>query len=117
MVGGRNIVRYGRGKGGNQRLRCNACMKIFCRRKGTIFYRKRTEESVIINSLVSIGRGGRLASVAEAQGKKAGTIGQWVKEAGQHTAGLGNGFFEGYRVGASQVDGLWSYVKNKGEKK
>jgi transposase-like protein len=116
-VGSGNIVRYGKDRRGGQRFRCNTCRKCFCERKGTIFYRKQTQESVIISSLTSIGLGARLSSVAHAQGKKPDTIGQWVKEAGRHAANLENVLFEGYEVGASQVDGLWSYVKNKGEKK
>ena len=112
-----NLVRYGKDKRGGQRYRCNTCLKCFCERKGTIFYRKHTEESVIVSSLTFVGQGARLASVARAQGKKPDTISQWVKEAGEHAADIEQALLTGYKVGASQVDGLWSYVKNKGEKK
>src|SRR5215813_13109333 len=70
-----NIVLYGKDRRGGQRLRCNTCKKCFCERKGTIFYRKRTQESLIMSSLTSVGGGARLAAVAQAQGKKPDTIG------------------------------------------
>ena len=50
-------------------------------------------------------------------GKKSETIGKWIKEAGQHAERLEEVLLKEYNVGPSQVDGLWSYVKNKGEKK
>ena len=111
------LVRYGKDRRGGQRYKCKVCQKCFSERKGTIFYRKRTEEALIISSLSSIGKGARLSTVSTSSGKKADTIGQWVKEAGQHAEHLEAALLGGYEVGASEVDGLWSYVKNKGEKK
>lgn len=112
-----NIVKYGLNRQGDQRYICKTCKKCFCRRKGTIFYRKHTEDDVIISSLTSIAQGSRIVSVARVQGKKADTISRWVKEAGEHSLDLEKSLLSGYQVGASQVDGMWSYVKNKGEKK
>ena len=114
---GVNLVLYGKDMRGGQRYKCNTCQKCFSERKGTIFYRKKTDEGLIVSSLSSIGKGARLSTVSTSIGKKADTIGKWVKEAGQHAERLETALFGGYQVGASEVDGLWSYVKNKGEKK
>ena len=112
-----NIVRYGLSKQGRQRLKCKTCKKVFIGRKGTMFYRKQTSESVITDSIEAIATGSRLASVSRTTGKKPETIGKWVKESGQHGEQIEGVLLKGYKVGPSQVDGLWSYVKNKGEKK
>ena len=111
------LVRYGKDKRGGQRYKCNTCQKCFSERKGTIFYRKKTDEGLIVSSLSSIGKGARLSTVSTSCGKKADTVGKWVKEAGQHAERLETALLTGYKVGASEVDGLWSFVKNKGEKK
>lgn len=117
QVGAGQLVRYGKDRRGGQRHKCKTCQKCFSERKGTIFYRKKTSESLIVSSLSSIGKGARLSTVSTSSGKKADTIGNWVKEAGQHSERLENALLRGYEVGASEVDGLWSFVKNKGEKK
>ena len=117
VVGGDNLVGYGRGKQGGQRIKCTACNKVFSERKGTLFYRKRTGEGEILDCLTMVSQGSRIAAVGQTKGKKPETIGKWVKEAGVHAGGIENALLAGYKVGASEVDGLWSYVKNKGKKK
>jgi transposase-like protein len=117
LADGSHVVHYGKTKQGVQRFKCGHCQKCFCQRKGTLLYRKRTPETVILSSLSSIAKGGRLSTVSEATGKKSDTIAQWVKEAGTHAEGISDALLHDYQLSASEVDGLWSYVKNKGEKK
>ena len=64
-----------------------------------------------------VARGARLSSVCHTHNLKPETVGGWVLEAGTHAEQLEDVLFEGYQVSRSEVDGLWSYVQNKGEKK
>ncbi len=116
LFDGGNLVRYGKDKRGRQRLKCTCCGQVFSERKETIFYRKRTSEEVIVDVLTMIGQGSRIAAASRAMKKKPDTIGKWVKEAGSNAGSVENVLLKGCQAGASQVDGLWSYVKNKGKK-
>ena len=116
-AGAGNIIKFGTTKQGQQRYRCNHCLQTCSARKGTIFYRKRTPEGTILKSLTMIARGARLGSVSHTHKLKAETAGGWALEAGAHAAQLEEALLEGHRVGRSEVDGLWGYVQNKGEKK
>ena len=112
-----NIINFGRTKQGQQRYRCNRCKQTYSARKGTMFYRKRTPEETILKSLTMVARGARLSSVSHTQDLKPETVGGWVLEAGAHAGQLEEALLNGYQVSRSEVDGLWSYVQNKGEKK
>lgn len=113
----KNIIRFGKTRQDRQKYKCKLCLQVFSSRKGTIFYGKRTDEATIVKSLEALGLGSRLASVAKTHHLQPDTVGKWLKEAGGHAQDLEESVFLGYEVGRSEVDGLWSYVKNKGEKK
>jgi transposase-like protein len=49
-----NIIRFGKTKAGRQRFKCNTCGDIFTETKGTIFYRRRTPEDEIIETLALV---------------------------------------------------------------
>ena len=112
-----NIIKFGKTRQGRQKYRCTLCLQVFSARKGTIFYGKRTDEAIIVKSLEALGQGSRIESVAKIHHLKPDTVGQWLKEAGRHAQDLEASVFSEYTVGRSEIDGLWSYVKNKGEKK
>ena len=112
-----NLVKNGHNRKGTQRLKCKSCQKVFCERKGTLFYRKRTDEAVIIDSLISLGTGSRLSSVQARTKKTIDTLNKWVAEASAHSEGIQNVLLTSYQLGPSEVDGFWTYVRNKGEKK
>ena len=46
-----NIIKFGKTKAGRQRYRCHSCDGTFTETKGTIFYRKRTPDREIMESL------------------------------------------------------------------
>ena len=112
-----NIVKYGKTKAGRQRYKCNTCEGTFTETKGTIFYRRRTPESEIIDTLALIAEGSRISSLARTKGHKEDTIIDWIREAGQHAEATGEVLLSKYRLTRGQLDGLWAYVGNKGEKK
>jgi transposase-like protein len=112
-----NVVKFGKTKAGRQRYWCKTCGATFTETKGTLFYRRRTPEEEIIDTLALIAEGNRISSLARAKGHKEDTIIEWIQEAGQHAEAIEEVLLSEYRLTRGQIDGLWAYVGNKGEKK
>jgi transposase-like protein len=112
-----NIIRFGKTKAGRQRYKCQSCGKTFTETKGTLFYRRRTPEKEIIATLAHIAEGNRISSLARVKGHKEDTIIDWIREAGQHAEAIEEVLLNEYQLTRGQIDGLWAYVGNKGEKK
>ena len=112
-----NIIKFGTTKAGRQRYRCKICAKTFVETKGTLFYRRRTAEEEIVATLTLVAEDSRISSLARAQGHKEDTIIDWIRCAGQHAAEVEELLLAEYHIARGQLDGLWAYVGNKGEKK
>ena len=112
----RNLIKYGTSKAGRQRYRCTTCDGTFTETKGTLFYGKRTPATDIIRVLAMLAEGSRISSVARITGHKADTILAWLREAAHHVAAIESALLAAYRLSRGQLDGLWAYVGNKGEK-
>lgn len=112
-----NIKKSGKTATGVQRYQCKACGKTFTETLGTIFYRKRTPEHEILETLAFLAEGSRISSLARVKGHKEDTILQWLREAAQHAEQLEEVLMAEFRVARGQLDALWAYVRNKGEKK
>jgi transposase-like protein len=115
--GQRNIIKFGKTKAGRQRYRCKTCEETFTETKGTLFYRRRTDEDEIIEVLALIAEGSRISSLARVKGHKEDTIIDWVREAGKHAEKIEAVLLAKYQMTRGQLDGLWAYVGNKGAKK
>lgn len=113
----RNIRKFGKTKSGVQRYRCKCCGQTFTETKGTIFYRKRTPEHELLETLALLAEGNRISSLARVKGFKEDTILAWLREAAQHTAQVEEVLLSEFEVKRGQLDALWAYVGNKGEKK
>ncbi len=112
-----NIIRFGRTRSGRQRYKCRVCGGTFTETRGTIFYRRRTDENEILECLALIAEGSRLSSVSRVKGHKKDTISAWISDAAEHAEAVENILMSDFRIARGQLDGLWSYVGNKGEKK
>lgn len=112
-----NIKKAGLTKKGVQRYQCKTCQITFTATCGTIFYRKRTPEHEILETLALLAEGNRISSLARVKGFKEDTILAWLREAAQHAAQVEEVLMAEFRVTRGQLDALWSYVGNKGEKK
>jgi transposase-like protein len=112
-----NIIRFGKTKAGRQRYRCKTCGQTFTETKGTIFYRRRASEEDILDALACIAEGNRVSSTARITEHKEDTISDWLREASQHAETLEEVLLAEYQLTRAQIDGLWTYVGNKGEKK
>jgi transposase-like protein len=113
----RNIKKAGRTKGGHQRYQCKTCKQTFTETKGTIFYRRRTSEKEILETLAFIAEGVRISSLARVKEHKEDTILNWLRAAAEHTEEIEEILMADYRLEQGQLDALWSYVGNKGEKR
>lgn len=71
----------------------------------------------MLDVLAMLSEGMRISSVTRVKGIKTDTILQWVREAGIHAEAIEQALLSDYELSASQMDGLWSFVRNKGEKK
>jgi transposase-like protein len=112
-----NIIKAGKTRKGVQRYRCQTCGKYFVETTGTIFYRKRTPEDEILETLALLAEGSRISSLTRVKGYKEDTILGWLREARRHTQKLEEVLMKDYQIKRGQLDGLWAYVGNKGEKK
>ncbi|MFQ5611065.1 MAG: hypothetical protein ACE5H9_02930 [Anaerolineae bacterium] len=61
--------------------------------------------------------GNRISSLTRVKGHKEDTILSWLREAAQHAQALEDVLMKDFRVKRGQLEGLWAYVGNKGEKK
>jgi len=112
-----NIIKFGQSNAGRQRYRCKSCGQTFTETKGTLFYRRRTSEEEILDTLALIAEGNRISSLVRVKGHKEDTIIDWIREAGQHAAEIEAVLLSDYQLSRGQIDGLWAYVGHKGEKK
>jgi transposase-like protein len=112
-----NIIKFGKTRAGRQRYRCKTCKATFTETKGTLFYRRRTPDEEIIDTLAHIAEGNRISSLARTTGHKEDTIIDWIREAGGHAEAIEEVLLSEYQLTRGQIDGLWAYVGNKGEKK
>lgn len=115
--GQKNIVKSGKSKAGRQRYKCKSCGSTFTETKGTIFYRRRTPKDEIIETLALLAEGSRISSLARVKGYKEDTILAWLREAAEHAEAIEEVLLAKYKLERGQLDGLWAYVRNKGEKK
>lgn len=113
----RNIKKSGKTTKGVQRYQCKTCQRTFTETMGTIFYRKRTAEDEILETLALLAEGSRISSLARAKGYKEDTILAWLREAADHADQVEESLMADFRVQRGQLDALWSYVGNKGEKR
>jgi transposase-like protein len=112
-----NIKKAGKTKKGVQRYQCKTCNITFTETTGTIFFRKRTPEHEILETLALLAEGSRISSLSRVKEHKEDTILQWLREAAQHAEQVEDVLMADFKVKRGQLDALWSYVRNKGEKK
>lgn len=113
----RKIKKFGQTPQGRQRYRCNTCGQTFSETKDTLFYRRRVDADEILETLALLAEGVRISTLARVKGHKEDTIRAWLYKAGQHAEALEEVLLADYQITRGQLDGLWSFVKHKGEKK
>lgn len=112
-----NLDKFGKTRKGVQRFRCQTCGRTFTETSGTIFYRKRTPEHEILETLALLAEGSRISSLTRVKGFKEDTILAWLRQAAQQVEALEEVLMKDFKIKRGQLDALWAYVQNKGEKK
>jgi transposase-like protein len=112
-----DIIKHGTTPKGLQRYRCKTCGKTFSENTGTVFYNKHTPASEIVETLALVAEGMCVAGLSRAKGYKEETISNWLDQAAEHSEKVEDVLMSEYEIERGQIDGLWSYVGNKGEKK
>lgn len=93
------------------------CRKIFNEHTGTLFYNRKTEESDILEFLALLAEGVQISSISRAKGLTEDTTLSFSREAAQHAQEVEAILLNDYRISQVQIDGLWTYVGRKQEKK
>lgn len=104
-------------RNGTQRYQCKSCGETFTATRGTLFYRRRTPVKDILESLALVTEGVRISSISRVKGHKEDTILEWLREAAQHVVMVEALLLANYQLDRGQLDALWAFVGNKGEKK
>jgi transposase-like protein len=112
-----NLIKFGHTQGGRQRYRCQTSPHTFTETNGTLFYRCRTPADEILQTLAHVAEGNRISSLTRTTGHKEDTILEWLKQAAQHVEAIEAVLMADYQITRGQLDGLWTYVGNKGEKR
>jgi transposase-like protein len=81
QIGKGNIIIHQTSTG---RYKCTVCGKTFSERKGTVFYRKRTDERDICLVVTLVGHGCPVQAITAAFGYDERTVRQWEAESGKH---------------------------------
>src|SRR3954471_1895567 len=111
-----NMIKFGKSRQGVQRYQCKSCRTTFSATRGTLFYRKRTPLKDILETLALLAEGVRISSLSRAKGFKEDTILSWLRQAARHSEAVEEVLLADYELSKAQVDGLWAYVGNKGQK-
>jgi hypothetical protein len=70
-----------------------------------------------LETLALIAEGSRISSLSRVKGFKEDTIAQWLREAAEHMEQVEEVLLSEFKIERGQLDALWAYVRNKGEKK
>jgi transposase-like protein len=112
-----NLKKLGKTHRGVQRYQCKTCGKTFTETRGTLFFRKHAPMEQILEVLALLAEGNRISTLTRVKGIKEDTILRWLREAAQHAQELDEVLMKDFHLKRAQIDGLWSFVHNKGEKK
>lgn len=112
-----NLKKLGKTKRGVQRYQCKTCGKTFTETKGTLFFRKHAPMEQILEVLALLAEGNRISTLTRVKGIKEDTILRWLREAAKHSQEIDEALMKDFHLKRAQIDGLWSFVQNKGEKK
>ena len=111
-----NVRKYGFTQKGTQRYQCRTCKQTFVETKGTVFYGRHHSQETILECLAWLAERNSLAAIHRVKGIKEETVLEWLREAAEHVEQIEALLLANYRLTRAQLDALWTYVGNKGEK-
>ena len=111
-----NIRKYGRTAAGIQRYQCKACHQTFVETIGTVFYNRHRSQETIIECLALLAERNSLAAIHRVKGVKEETLMDWLRTAADHVERIEALLLANYKLTRAQLDAMWTYVGNRGEK-
>jgi transposase-like protein len=111
-----NIRKFGRTPAGVQRYQCRICRHTFVETIGTVFYGRRRSQETIIDCLALLAERNSLAAIHRVKGVKEETVLSWLHIAAAHVEQIEALLLATYKLSRAQLDAMWTYVGNKGEK-
>ncbi len=111
-----NIRKFGRTSAGIQRYQCKVCHQTFVETIGTVFYNRHRSQATIIECLALLAERNSLAAIHRVTGVKEETVMDWLRTAADHVERIEALLLANYTLTRAQLDAMWTYVGNKGEK-
>jgi transposase-like protein len=111
-----NIRKCGHTPAGVQRYQCRICHRTFVETIGTVFYGRRRPQETIIECLALLAERNSLAAIHRVKGVKEETVMAWLRIAAVHVERIEALLLANYKLTRAQLDAMWVYVGNKGEK-
>ncbi len=111
-----NIRKFGRTPAGVQHYQCRLCGHTFVETIGTVFYARRRLQETILDCLAMLAERNSLAAIHRVKGVKEETVLAWLQIAAAHVEQIEALLLANYSFTRAQLDALWTYVGNKGEK-
>src|SRR3982750_3346674 len=111
-----NIRRFGRTQAGTQRDQCRTCNGTFVETIATVFYGRHHRQEMIIECLALLAERNSLAAIHRVKGVKEETVMAWLRIAAAHVERIEALLLANYKLTRAQLDAMWVYVGNKGEK-
>jgi len=111
-----NIRKFGHTPAGVQRYQCRICHRTFVETIGTVFYGRRRPQETIIECLALLAERNSLAAIHRVKGVKEETVMAWLLLAAVHFERIEALLLANYTLTRAQLDAMWLYVGNKGEK-
>ncbi len=111
-----NIRKFGRTPAGTQRYQCKTCRQTFVETSGTVFYGRHRSQETILECLAMLADRNSLAAIHRIKGVKEETVMAWLQLAAAHVERIEALLRANYHLTRAQLDAMWTYVGNKGEK-
>jgi transposase-like protein len=115
-VNGGNIRKFGRTPAGTQRYQCKVCGQTFVETIGTVFFNRHRPQETIIECLALLAERNSLAAIHRIKGVKEETVMDWLRTAADHVERIEALLLATYQLTRAQLDAMWAFVGNKGEK-
>ena len=115
-VDGGNIRKFGHTPAGTQRYQCTICHGTFAETIGTVFYGRHRSQDAIIECLALLAERNSLAAIHRTKGVIEETVMDWLRTAANHVEQIEALLLANYHLSRAQLDAMWTYVGNKGEK-
>src|SRR5215204_4637687 len=112
-----NLRKFGFTRKGRQRWQCSACKKVVAETKGTVFHGKQYDEPTIIECFAMLAERNSHAAIHRIKGIKEETVTAWLVGAAPQMEQIEEVLLKDHKMSRAQLDALWTYVYQKGEKK